>query len=236
MRKINYILIFACILLGACSTYAAETKVVKKTGYYVDKNANLIPNDKNENKKVVLITIDDGPSKRAEDMMKTLAKHNAKAIFFINGIHDKDNKGVIEAEYKAGFTIGNHTWSHKNLKKENVLSVVNSEINDNSKLIKKITGSEPKFFRPPYGASTSYVRSLATKNGMIFMNWSGAALDWEKDAEVEKVFVSNVMDKLHDGEIILIHEHPWSAKYLDSLLTEIEKKGYTFLDPNQITN
>ncbi len=203
-------------------------------GYHINKNIDLVPNDPKGNKKVILITIDDGPSKYGRDMVATLLRHKAPAIFFINGIHDKDNVGNIAFESKLGFYIGNHTWDHANLtkiKKEKV----QKEIDDNTKLITKETGKAPKFFRSPFGMGNSYIKNLVKKDGMISMNWSGAAKDWEKSTRDKKVFLKNVMADLHPGEILLIHEHEWTSKYLDELLTTLEAKGYTFLDPNQIT-
>ena len=171
MKKyLIYIIILGTLL--PISSYAAGI-----SGYHIDKNINLIPNDPKGNKKVILITIDDGPSKYGRDMVATLERHKAKAIFFINGIHDKNNLGNIAFQANAGFAIGNHTWSHINLKKEKNLEKINKEINDDSKLIKTLTGASPKFFRPPYGMSTQYVRDMVKKEGMISMNWSGAALD-----------------------------------------------------------
>jgi peptidoglycan/xylan/chitin deacetylase (PgdA/CDA1 family) len=183
----------------------------------------------------VLITIDDGPSKYGRGMADTLIKHKAKAIFFINGIHDKNNKGNIKYELDLGFTIGNHTWSHPNLKKEKNLDTINKEIDKDTKLITDITGSAPKFFRAPYGVSDARVKAIIKKDNMIFMNWSGSAIDWESNTKDENIFLGNVMKDLHPGEIILIHEHPQTAKYLDKLLTTLEEKGYSFADPNQIT-
>ncbi|MCC6323390.1 polysaccharide deacetylase family protein [Candidatus Nomurabacteria bacterium] len=216
-------------------------KVVENTtntnpieGYKVDKYYNVVPIDKDGNKKVVLLTIDDGPSNQSENLLVILAKHNVKAIFFINGMHDKDYKGVIKKEFDAGHAIGNHTWSHQNLNKikENVAL---KEIESNTKLIADITGNKPKFFRSPFGISSEFSRAHLKKENMISMNWSGSTKDWEKSARDKKVFVNNVMKTLHDGEIILMHEHEWDTNSLDDLLTEIEKKGYTFLDPKNIT-
>lgn len=226
------------VFFGIHTLYATITPVENKTTslYHINKNFDLVPNDIHGNRKVILITIDDGPSKRASDMMKTLTKHNAKALFFVNGIHSKDVPDMIAQEARDGFTVGNHTWSHDNLKLEKNKNKIVKEIEDNSALITKLTGSAPRFFRPPYGASSQYVRDLVKKDNMIFMNWSGAALDWEKSTQNEKVFLQNVLGSLHDGEILLIHEHPWTVKYLDDLLTALEQKGYTILDPSQITN
>lgn len=225
------------IVISAINTTNAEAITSKgpttKSGYYVNKNFDLVPNDKTLNKKVVLITIDDGPGKADRDLIDTLKKHNAKAIFFINGIHDKAFKGNIKMIYDAGFSIGNHTWNHPNLKKIKE-DIIKKEITDTSKLIVKLTGQSPKFFRPPYGITNTFTKDLVKKEGMISMNWSGSTLDWEKNSQNEKIFLKNVLDGLHDGEIILMHGHIWTAKFLDNLMTEIEKKGYTFADPGNI--
>jgi peptidoglycan/xylan/chitin deacetylase (PgdA/CDA1 family) len=238
-RFIKIILISGLIFNAGIQTsnavsYTSHFPLIKST-YHINKSFDVMPNDKKGNKKVVLITIDDGPTKRAPEIMNIMMKHDVKAIFFINGMNNKTAPGIIEQEAKNGFTVGNHTWSHLNLKKEKNIDKIKREIDDNTKLITKITGSSPKFFRPPYGASSAYVRELVSKDNMIFMNWSGSALDWEKSAKDEKVFLKNVLGSIHDGEIILLHEHPWTVKYLDTLITEIKQKGYTILDPNQIT-
>ena len=226
------------------SVVKTDTKIVDKVAentnttksiasYKIDKYFNVVPTDPNGNKKVVLLTIDDGPSNQSENLMAILAKHNVKAIFFINGMHDKDYKGVIKKEFDAGHAIGSHTWSHQNLNKIKE-SVALKEIDNNSKLIKEITGSNPIFFRSPFGVSSTFSREYLKKQNMISMNWSGSTKDWEKSARDQKVFINNVMKDLHPGTTILMHEHQWDTDNLDALLTEIEKKGYTFLDPKDI--
>lgn len=202
--------------------------------YKIIKEGVITPENKANKKKTILLTVDDGPSIRTKEMLAILNKHNAKAIFFINGMHDKNNIGVIKEINDEGFAIGNHTWSHLNLKREKDAKIIEKEITRNTDLITKITGAPPRFFRPPYGESSRYVKSLIKDNGMIFMNWSGATKDWEKSTIEKDVFVNNVMKDLHKGEIILIHEHPWSVANLDALLTDLESKGYTFVDPKDI--
>lgn len=228
MKKYSAKLLILMLCLPSLS-YGATTT------YQINKNFDLVPNEKNGEKKVILITIDDGPSKNTKSMVETLKKHKAQAIFFINGINHKKNPTEISFLAKEGFFVGNHTWSHQNLKKEKNLKKVEKEIRDNSKLIEKETGSAPRFFRAPFGITTPYVKDLVKKDKMIYMNWSGAAKDWEKNTKDKKVFLKNVTDDLHPGEILLIHEHDWTSKYLDELLTTLEQKGYVFVDPAQIT-
>jgi peptidoglycan/xylan/chitin deacetylase (PgdA/CDA1 family) len=206
---------------------------IEQNTYIIRKNTKIVPQDPKGNKKIVLVTIDDGPSAYTENILSILKKHNMKAIFFINGFHNKGYPEGIAAEFKAGNPIGNHTWDHPNLSKIKEETIV-KEIDDDSKLITTITGAAPRFFRPPYGVSTPFVKDYVHKNNMIFMNWSGAASDWEPSAKQEDVFMKNVMQGLSPGDIILLHEHSWTVSYLDALLTAIEQKGYTFADPNNI--
>ncbi len=226
---------------SAIATQNDKEKSVKQNlpsagTYHINKSFDLVPNDPKGDKNVVLITIDDGPTKFAESMMDTLDKHSAKAIFFINGIHAKgDLKDILKTETDRGFIVGNHTWSHPYLKRIS-FEAAKSEIDKNSKLIEESTGVFPKFFRAPFGESTQEERDYIKGKGMLYMNWSGSAKDWEAKSKNKDVFMSNVMKDLHPGEIILIHEHKETDMYLDELLTKIKEKGFTLLDPKNISN
>lgn len=212
-----------------------EAPIISPTiKYKIVSRSVAIPENITNKTKAVLLTIDDGPTVRTKEVMAILKKHNANAIFFINGNHDKDNIGVIEQINNEGFSVGNHTWDHLNLKKEKDSKIIEKEINKNTELITKLTGNSPRFFRAPYGESNTYIRKMVKDDGMIFMDWSGAAMDWNKSTVEKDVFVNNVMNNIHGGSIILIHEHPWSVANLDALLTTIESKGYTYIDPRDI--
>ncbi len=210
------------------------SKIDSTEKYKIVNRSTVVPEKITGNKKVVLLTIDDGPSHRTLQIIDVLKKHKAKAIFFINGMNVINNPEVLEQTTKEGFTVGNHTWSHLNLKKEKDINIVEKEINSDSLIIEKLTGNKPVFFRAPYGESTPYVRSYIKDNGMIFMDWSGSALDWDKSAREKDIFINNVTSNLHPGSIILIHEHPWSLENLDALLTKLELDGYTYVDPKNI--
>ncbi|MCX6753868.1 MAG: polysaccharide deacetylase family protein [Candidatus Nomurabacteria bacterium] len=211
-----------------------QNKVANEETYTIINRSTIAPTNILNKNKIVLLTIDDGPSSRTIQIIDILKKHNAKAIFFINGMHDSANIGVIEQTAKEGFAVGNHTWDHLNLKKEKDVTIIEKEINKNGELINKLTGAFPRFFRAPYGESNTYIRKLVKDSGMIFMDWSGAAKDWEKSTVEKDIFISNVTSNLHSGSIILIHEHPWSVANLDALLTTLESDGYTYVDPKNI--
>ncbi|MCD1260185.1 polysaccharide deacetylase family protein [Paenibacillus athensensis] len=209
---------------------------VAKT-YHMNKNYDIVPNDPNGNKKVVLLTFDDGPKDKEtnEALIATLAKHNAKAIFFMNGYRIKQKPELVKLVHDSGQIVGNHSWDHIDLKKE-ANAKVDQQIGDVQQIVKELIGEAPVFFRPPYGSGSDYVRAKAKEEKLLYMTWSNGSLDWEmtnSKNDPNKV-VENVLNQLHNGSNILMHELPWTAQALDTLLSKLEEKGYTFVDPRAI--
>jgi len=203
----------------------------------MNKNYDIVPNDAAGNKKVVLLSFDDGPKEQAmlESIISTLEKHKAKAIFFMNGYRIKQHPELLKMIHDRGQTLGNHSWDHIDLKKEKPESV-EKQIGDVQNIIKETTGTTPQFFRPPFGSGNDQVKETAKKHGLLYMTWSNGSLDWEmtnKKNDPDQV-VANVIKQLHAGSNILMHELPWTAAALDKLLTELEKQGYGFVDPDAI--
>lgn len=206
--------------------------------YHMNKNYDIVPNEEGTNKKVILLTFDDGP-KEAEminPLMDTLDKHKAKAVFFVNGYRVKEHPELLELIHSRGGIIGNHSWDHIKLKDE-PYTEVKKQIEDVQKIVKEVVGETPHFFRPPHGAGGDVGKKVAEENGLLYMTWSVGSLDWEmkeKDANKTEKLITNVTDQLHSGSNILMHELPWTVEALDTLLTKLEAKGYSFVDPRSI--
>ncbi|GLX69013.1 polysaccharide deacetylase family protein [Paenibacillus glycanilyticus] len=210
----------------------AKQPLYKMTSVY-----RFVPIDETKaSKKAVLLTFDDAPHNEEviNSLLDTLDKHKAKAIFFVNGYRVKDHPELLTLIHKRGQTIGNHSWDHIDLKKESPAKV-ESQIADVQAEVKSLIGEEPLFFRPPYGSGGDTVKETAKNHGMLFMTWSNGSLDWEQKSpgDPDKV-IKNVLDQLHPGANILMHELSWTAASLDGLLTKLETKGYSFIDPETI--
>jgi peptidoglycan/xylan/chitin deacetylase (PgdA/CDA1 family) len=206
--------------------------------YRMNKVYRIVPIDEQAtNAKVVLLTFDDGPKEETllAQILDTLDRHNAKAIFFVNGYRVKAKPELLKMIDERGQVIGNHAYDHINLSKEPEESI-RRQIEDVQQLVQDATGKTPAFFRPPFGASNEYVRQVARDNGLLFMTWSNGSLDWDlgKVADKPQAVIDNVMKQLHPGSNILMHELQWTADALDRLLTQLENEGYTFVDPNTI--
>ncbi|GIP32360.1 polysaccharide deacetylase family protein [Paenibacillus sp. J2TS4] len=204
--------------------------------YRMNQNYILTPIDPEGNKKVVLLTFDDGPKDRdmIESMLDTLDKHDAKAIFFVNGYRVEKNPELLELIHSRGQTIGNHSWDHIDLKQESQESI-DKQIEDVQRIVTDITGSAPAFFRPPFGSANDYVKQKVKEEGALFMTWSNGSLDWDASTKDKpEAVIQNVMDQLHPGSNILMHELPWTVEALDTLLNQLEEEGYGFIDPRTI--
>jgi len=208
---------------------------IEKT-YHMNEYYYIKPNDEKGEKKVVLLTFDDGP-KEAEminGLIDTLDKHDAKAIFFVNGYRVKSHPELLKLIYEREQIIGNHAWDHEDLKKMSA-SEAAKQVTDVQHIVKETIGVEPEFFRPPFGSGNDALKETVKQNGMLYMTWSNGSLDWDKSTQnkPDKV-VQNVLDQLNPGSNILMHELPWTVEALDDLLTKLENKGYSFVDPRSI--
>jgi len=201
--------------------------------YVMNKVYNIVPAKEGIEKKVVLLTFDDGPKdeKMINSLIDTLDKHHAKAIFFVNGYRVKAHPELLKLIHDRKQVIGNHSWDHINLKKESAASI-KKQIEDVQNIVKDTIGEAPKFFRPPFGIGNDTVRKIVKDNDMLFMTWSNGSLDWDsKNKNKPDVVIKNVLEQLHPGSNILMHELPWTVEAMDELLTKLEDKGYTFVNP-----
>ncbi|MBW7473479.1 polysaccharide deacetylase family protein [Paenibacillus oenotherae] len=221
---------------GAANEEQTPEVKPKEKLYRMDAAYRFKPINKDTPNKVVLLTFDDGPKEdeMLTSMLDTLDKHKAKAIFFVNGYRVKQHPELLTKISDRGQTVGNHSWDHIDLKKQD-LEEVEKQIGDVQAIVKETIGTSPLFFRPPFGSGGDKVKSIAHKYGMLYMTWSNGSLDWDKSTKNKpELVISNVLEQLHPGANILMHELPWTNEALDTLLTKLEEKGYGFIDPETI--
>lgn len=206
--------------------------------YHINKAYRVVPNEEGTEKQVVLLTFDDGPKEQdmVNGLLDTLEKHQAKAIFFVNGYRVKANPDLLQQIHERGQIIGNHSWDHIDLKKESTDSA-RKQVEDVQQIVENTIGERPRFFRPPFGSGNDSLHKIADDNDLIYMTWSNGSLDWDSSSKNKpEVVIQNVMDQLHNGSNILMHELPWTVEALDEMLTKLEEKGYSFVDPRSIAD
>ncbi len=208
-----------------------ETSVVYMSDVHIhlDNGWYLSPADFPKKTKAVALTFDDGPSKYTNQVLDCLARHNAKATFFVVGTNVNRYPDILRRAKSLGMEIGNHTVNHPNLK--NLSSAgVTSEINTNASYIENAIGVRPTIVRPPYG---SYSSSTIAAAGTPFILWSIDTLDW-KTRNADST-VNAVLSKVKDGDIILMHDlYSQTAQATERIVPALIEKGFDLVTVSEL--
>ncbi|GAM15556.1 polysaccharide deacetylase family protein [Mesobacillus selenatarsenatis] len=154
-------------------------------------------------------------------MLATLKKHNVTASFFLEGRWVKNNPGMAKMIADAGHEIGNHSFTHPNMKQLSAPKI-NEEIRRTNEVIEAVTGVKTKWFAPPSGYYKDEVVEIAAAHKLGTVMWSVDTIDWQKPSP-EKL-INRVMGKVHNGAMILMHPTESTAASLDQLITQIKGK------------
>jgi peptidoglycan/xylan/chitin deacetylase (PgdA/CDA1 family) len=155
------------------------------------------------------LTFDDGPNDpHTMHLLDVLARHNAKATFFLIGKYVRQRPEIARAILSAGHEIGNHTYSHPNLVLVSAARL-RVELEDCQKSVEDALGTKTTLFRPPFGGRRINVLRTARKMGLSPVMWSVTAYDWSAtsaDAIVAKVTRRVDSRRKPQGEIVLLHD------------------------------
>lgn len=127
----------------------------------------------------IALTYDDGPNDRAtERLLDVLARHDARATFFVIGRFARERAALVRRIRDAGHVVGNHTWTHPKLmfhsagRARDELAATNAALED-------ILGEKIEYFRPPYGARHPGVLRVARSMGLVPVLWNVTGYDWK---------------------------------------------------------
>ncbi len=137
--------------------------------------AAIIGEDRVEDIKKIAITFDDGPHPSyTEQLLDGLKERGVHATFFVTGEHAQLHPDIIRRMQAEGHIIGNHTYSHIQLTKNN-REKFKEELIKTNEILKEITGEEVQYVRPPYG---SWDKSFEKELNVFPVLWTVDPLDW----------------------------------------------------------
>lgn len=192
--------------------------------------------------KRVALTFDDGPDPRfSNDVLDVLRQYNVPVTFFVLGSRAVANPEIVKRIQNEGHVIGNHTYAHPNLVVESDLDTLEQEVTRTEDALNGIIGYRTKLFRPPYGfLYNELVEKLRDMNYYV-IGWSVDSLDWQEDPP--EVIASNVLDIIHPGAIILMHDGAESdgdrtntIKSLHQFIPTLQEQGYEFVTLPELLN
>ena len=155
-------------------------------------------------------------------ILKTLDEHQTKATFFFDGSWVKKNPDLAKMIKEAGHEIGNHAYSHPDLKQRSVAQT-KEELQKTNDVIKATLGITPMWFAPPSGSFNEATIQVADQLDMKTILWTVDTVDWRKPATSE--MVRRVVSKVENGSMVLMHPTKSTAEGMERMITDIKAKG-----------
>lgn len=200
-------------------------QVKSDTLEYSDYDLALV--EKYNNKKLLILTFDDGPSKYTSQILDILQNENIKATFFILGQNVIDNEEILLREYTDGHIIGIHSYEHvffTKISKEDILY----QIATTNTMINEITNTTPIYIRVPYGITNNRVNAILKEQDLENVLWTIDSLDWSyKNSEKT---IEHVIKNVTGNDIILMHDtFKSTVEATESIIKYYKEKDFEFV-------
>jgi peptidoglycan/xylan/chitin deacetylase (PgdA/CDA1 family) len=153
----------------------------------------------------VALTYDDGPDPRSTPhFLDLLSRHDARVTFFLLGEHLQANRTLVTEMADAGHELGIHGWDHLCVAAKRP-GVLPDQIRRTRDLLEDIGGRPVRWYRPPYGVSTTESMLTARRAGLRTALWSAWGRDWERRSTPASI-TRTVRRQLRTGGTVLLHD------------------------------
>lgn len=165
------------------------------------------------------LTFDDGPSARTSELLTVLARHGARATFFVTAPASAAHPDALVALEHAGHRLEAHGRWHRH-----ALLLFPWQEWAQVRWHPRPAQPGPLLYRPPYGGHSPLTRLLARLAGRQVALWDTEGRDWT-DADAATL-ADWTLARARPGSIILLHDGPAvTPDLLEHLLTGLRARG-----------
>ncbi len=166
----------------------------------------------------VALTFDDGPSARTAELLTTLARHGARATFFVT-----EPAWAAHPERRKLLGSPHQLEAHGRWHRHAVLLWPWQEWAQ-IRWHPRAGAPGPLLYRPPYGGHSPLTRLWARLAGRQIALWDVEGRDWT-DADAVTL-ARQTLAQLRPGSVILLHDGPAvTPQVLERLLLGLEQRG-----------
>lgn len=195
-----------------------------------------------QNKKIVYLTFDDGPSVNTKSIVDILEKQKVKATFFVTG-ENPDYEDLIFEEFNKGHAIGIHSFSHDYGKIYASSDAYIEDMNKMNAIIKKQIGHRVTIMRFPGGASNTVSRNyrsgimselskIILDKGYQYYDWNASNGDGDCYRSAEQLIQTAINEVNEQQEVmLLLHDGSGNKATIEALpgiIEMLKSKGYEF--------
>jgi peptidoglycan-N-acetylglucosamine deacetylase len=187
----------------------------------------------------VALTFDDGPSESTPALLDVLARHNARATFFMCGANVLRLPHLAQRAAAEGHELANHTFRHPYLYRTGFRRI-DAEIAETQDAIEKVTGHRPVLFRPPFGVRWFGLYAALRRQNLAVVMWSACVFDWSRP---EDAIAQGLLKKTAEGKIVLMHDGDQTAsgdrrsatvRALDRVVPTLAARGLRFVTVSEL--
>jgi peptidoglycan/xylan/chitin deacetylase (PgdA/CDA1 family) len=189
-----------------------------------------------EGQPILYLTFDDGPSPGfTPQIVQLLARYNAKATFFVIGVHVRRAPAALRPVAEAGHTIANHTLSHKTLAGRSQEAFA-EEVQATEALVATAVGDllpvdhEFRYLRPPGGSVDANTVPNAAALGYQVAGWDIDPKDWRRPGA--DAIAAHVIQRAFPGAIVVLHDGGGGSQQtvaaVETILAALSQQGYVF--------
>lgn len=177
------------------------------------------------NSDALYLTFDDGPHpEHTPALLDELARHDAKATFFVIGNQIEGHIPLLQRVLAEGHALGNHSYSHPQFAELSLAAQV-EEIARTDALLAGLTGQAQALFRPPRGEVSAGLLWHFARRRRRIAYWSRDSGDYQggDGAALAEGLRSSPPGA---GDILLMHDDGGtSLALMKALLPEWRERG-----------
>jgi peptidoglycan-N-acetylglucosamine deacetylase len=193
----------------------------------------------------VALTFDDGPHPRGTpEILNILAKHQARATFFVVGEQVVQRPQLLVRMLDEGHAVGLHGFHHR-LHLRRTPSEMEDDYTRGIAAIQDAVGANPTRHRPPYGIYSPWSLRIARERGLTPLLWSAWGKDWRRFTTPDRIAANATvrsrtppippLEPLRDGDVVLLHDadfysagrsHERTAAALPKVLSTLKSGGF----------
>lgn len=153
--------------------------------------------------KSVCLTFDDGPNAAyTPELLDLLRAYHVHATFFVVGERAEKNRALLRRIVREGHLVGIHHYRHVSnwfLSPEKT----REQCDRAADTVKRITGSRPVYYRPPWGHLNLFLPQAAHAYRIVL--WSAILGDWHKNLGSKRL-EQRIIRHLQPGAILCLHD------------------------------
>ena len=185
-------------------------------------------------RKMVAITVDDGPKDCTEKLLDGLKGKNAKVTFFLLGQNIDKRPDLVKRMVDEGHTIGWHSYDH-----EIKSTTKDKDVEQNFKLAQETLDKHGinykyKFYRNPGGQKSEIIDKYAQQYGFSIFEWTNGNFN-DKLPTAKQMCDSTFEGVVTSGSVILVHDY--NETVVDGILLLVDtliEKGFEVVNLEEL--